>query len=54
LRCGRARAVLLFEQAGLALVREMPVLAAARLSITDTRLWRVVQYYVGQAIARFD
>lgn len=46
---------LLFEQAALALVREMPVLAAARLmDITDTRLWRIVQHYVRQAIARFD
>ena len=46
---------LLFEQAALALVREMPVLAAARLmAITDTRLWRIVQHYVGEAIARFD
>jgi transposase len=33
----------------------MPVLVAARLmGITDTPLRRVVQYYVGQAIARFD
>ena len=46
---------LLFEQAALALVREMPVLAAARLmDITDTRLWRIVQHYVRQAIAGFD
>jgi transposase len=46
---------LLFEQAALALVREMPVLATARLmDITDTRLWRIVQHYVRQAIARFD
>jgi len=36
---------LLFEQAALALVREMPVLAAARLmGITDTRLWRITQF----------
>ena len=41
---------LLFEQAAPALVREMPVLAAARLmDITDTRLWRIVRYYVDQA-----
>ncbi len=46
---------LLFEQAALALVREMPVLAAARLmEITDTRLWRIVKHYVAQAISQFD
>ena len=46
---------LLFEQAALALVREMPVLAAARLmDITDTRLWRIVKHYVAQAISQFD
>jgi len=32
------------------LVREMPVLASARImEITDTRLWRIVHYYVGRA-----
>ena len=37
---------LLFEQAALTLVREMPVNAAARImEITDKRLWRVVQHY---------
>lgn len=46
---------LLFEQAALALVREMPVNAAARIiEITDKRLWRIVQHYVSKAIARFD
>ncbi len=46
---------LLFEQAAMALVREMPVLAAARLmEITDTRLWRIVKHYIAQAIAGFD
>lgn len=36
---------LLFEQVALALVREMPVLAAARfMGITDTQLWRIVKY----------
>ena len=35
---------LLFEQAAMILVREMPVLAAARfMNITDKRLWRVVK-----------
>jgi len=43
---------LLFEQAAMALVREMPVLAAARLmEITDTRLWRIVEHYVKTALA---
>jgi transposase len=41
---------LLFEQAALVLVREMPVAAAARfMGITDKRLWRVVAHYVGAA-----
>lgn len=46
---------LLFEQAALLLVREMPVSAAAKLmAITDKRLWRVVEHYVGQALAQLD
>ncbi|WP_419602147.1 helix-turn-helix domain-containing protein, partial [Thiolapillus sp.] len=46
---------LLFEQAALTLVREMPVNAAARIiEITDKRLWRIVDHYVGQAIEQFD
>lgn len=46
---------LLFEQAALTLVREMPVNAAARIiGITDKRLWRIVQHYVAQALAQFD
>ncbi|WP_419628573.1 transposase family protein, partial [Thiolapillus sp.] len=46
---------LLFEQAALTLVREMPVNAAARIiEITDKRLWRIVEHYVGQAIEQFD
>jgi transposase len=46
---------LLFEQAAMALVREMPVNAAARIiQITDTRLWRIVQHYVAQAVSQFD
>ena len=46
---------LLFEQAAMTLVREMPVLAAARImAITDKRLWRVVEHYVRKAIARLD
>ena len=50
-----SRFTLLFEQAALLLVREMPVLAAARImEITDQRLWRIVLHYVGQAVARLD
>ncbi len=46
---------LLFEQAAMALVREMPVLAAARIiGITDKRLWRVVAYYVAKAVGNLD
>jgi len=45
----------LFEQAALVLVREMPVLAAARfMGITDKRLWRVIEHYVARAVAELD
>ncbi|WP_419633014.1 ISL3 family transposase [Thiolapillus sp.] len=44
---------LLFEQA--ALVREMSVNAAARIiEITDKRLWRIVEHYVGKAVSPFN
>jgi len=50
-----SRFTLLFEQAALVLVREMPVLAAARfIGITDKRLWRIVEHYVARAVARLD
>jgi transposase len=50
-----SRFTLLFEHAAMILVREMPVLAAARImQITDQRLWRIVTHYVGQAVARLD
>jgi transposase len=50
-----SRFTLLFEQAALMLVREMPVLAAARIiEITDKRLWRIVEHYVGRAVERLD
>ncbi len=50
-----SRFTLLFEQAAVILVREMPVLAAARIiGITDQRLWRIIEHYVGQAVARLD
>jgi len=46
---------LLFEQAAMTLVREMPVNAAARImNITDTRLWRIVNHYVEKAVSQFD
>ncbi len=46
---------LLFEQVALTLVREMPVLAAARIiETTDKRLWRIVEHYVGKAVAHLD
>jgi transposase len=50
-----SRFTLLFEQAAMMLVREMPVLAAARIiEITDKRLWRIVEHYVGRAVERLD
>ena len=50
-----SRFTLLFEQAAMLLVREMPVLAAARIiGVTDKRLWRVVQHYVTKAISQLD
>ena len=50
-----SRFTLLFEQAALVLVREMPVLAAARfMGITDKRLWRIVEHYVRRAVAGLD
>lgn len=46
---------LLFEQAAMTLVREMPVLAAARImDLTDNRLWRIVKFYVRQMLQGMD
>jgi len=46
---------LMFEALVMALAREMPVLAIAGLvSEHDTKLWRIVQHYVGQAHAAQD
>jgi transposase len=46
---------LLFEQVALTLIREMPVLAAARImATTDQRLWRIVKHYVGKAVEGLD
>jgi transposase len=50
-----SRFTLLFEQAALVLMREMPVLAAARIiGVTDQRLWRIVEHYVTKAVERMD
>ena len=46
---------LLFEQAAMLLVREMPVLATAKLlEMNDKRLWRIVLHYVKSAMNRLD
>jgi transposase len=46
---------LLFEQAAMMLVREMPVLSAARMmGITDKKLWRIVEHYVSKAMENLD
>jgi transposase len=47
-----SRFTLLFEQAAMVLVREMPVLSAARImGMSDKRLWRIVLYYVNEAVS---
>jgi transposase len=46
---------LLFEGLVLTMVKDMPVLSLARLvGETDTRIWRIVQHYVEQAVTRMD
>lgn len=46
---------LLFEQVAMTMLREMPVLVAARhMEVTDKRLWRIIFHYVGKAIGRLD
>ena len=46
---------LLFEQAAMILVREMPVLTTARiLEMTDKQLWRIVLHYVKTAMGKID
>jgi len=46
---------LLFEQAALMLVREMPVLAASRImQIPDKKLWRIVSHYVSESLDKID
>ncbi|MDI5921861.1 ISL3 family transposase [Halomonas sp. LR5S13] len=46
---------LLFEQAAMSLVKEMPVLAVSRqLEISDKRLCRIVHHYVGRMLGELD
>lgn len=46
---------LLFEQALLTLVREMPVKACAKyVGVNDKRIWRVIKHYVSQALMEMD
>jgi transposase len=46
---------LLFDAFVMTLVKGMPVATAARLvGEHDTRLWRVIQHYVEDAVARMD
>ncbi|HBN61099.1 ISL3 family transposase [Vreelandella aquamarina] len=46
---------LLFEQAAMSLVKEMPVLTVSRqLEISNKRLWRIVHHYVGRMLGELD
>jgi len=46
---------LLFEQVAMLLVREMPVLTAARiLDMVDKKLWRIIRHYVTASMAHLD
>ena len=46
---------LLFEQAAMSLVKEMPILAVSRqLEISDKRLWRIVHHYVGRMLGELN
>lgn len=46
---------LLFEQAVMTLVREMPVATVAKyVGEHDTRLWRVIHYYVSKGLEKLD
>jgi len=46
---------LLFEQAAMLFVREMPVLTTARLmEIDDKKLWRILEHYVRHGIEHLD
>ena len=50
-----SRFTLLFEQAAMVMVREMPVMAAARIiGISDNSLWRIVFHYVEKAMEDID
>ena len=46
---------LLFEQAAMLLVREMPVLTTANiLGMDDKRLWRILLHHIGTAMSRLN
>ncbi|WP_250148351.1 helix-turn-helix domain-containing protein [Halomonas jincaotanensis] len=46
---------LLFEQAAISLLKEMPLLDVSRqLEISDKRLWRIVYHYVGRMLGELD
>ena len=46
---------MLFEQAAMVLVREMPVAAVSKvIGVDDKSLWRMVFYYVEKAMKRLD
>ncbi len=50
-----SRFTLLFEQAAMVLVKEMPVMAAARImNMTDKSLWRIVFHHVERAMSNLD
>ena len=46
---------MLFEQAAMLMVKEMPVLTSARImEMSDKRLWRIVLHYVNRALSRMN
>jgi transposase len=50
-----SRFTLLFEQAAMLLVREMPVLTTARLlEMEDKKLWRIALHYVHVSMSKLD
>lgn len=50
-----SRFTMLFEQAAMVLVKEMPVLAVSRIiGIDDKALWRIVSHYVQKAMNQLD
>ena len=50
-----SRFTLLFEQIVMSLAKEMPVNALARhVEVSDTRIWRIIRYYVHKAVNSLD